>query len=64
MIQGNGFTAVSYFIFVSRGISGRIYTNFPVFTEWIISESKASKGYISLSAGNKKNNGIPCIASC
>ena len=56
--------AVSCFIFVSAKIGGRFYTNFPVFNEWIILESKACKRYISLSVGNKKNNGIPCIASC
>ena len=53
--------AVYCFIFVSAKIGGRFNTNFPVFIEWIISESKAS---ISLSVANKKNNGIPCIASC
>ena len=56
--------AVSCFIFVSAKIGGRFNTNFPVFIEWIILESKACKRYISLSVGNKKNNGIPCIASC
>ena len=31
MIRGNGFTAISCFIFVSPKIGGRIYTNFSVF---------------------------------
>ena len=33
MMRGNGFTAISYFVFVSRKIGGRIYTKFPVFLE-------------------------------
>ena len=33
----NGFTAKSFFIIVSPKIGGPIYTNFPVFIEWIIS---------------------------
>ena len=36
MIQGNGFMAISCFIFVSPKLAGRIYTNFSVFLEWII----------------------------
>ena len=36
MIQGNGFMAMSCFIFVSPKIGGRSYTNYPVFLELII----------------------------
>ena len=36
MIRGNGFTEISCFIFLSPKIGARIYTNFPVFIEWII----------------------------
>ena len=36
MIPANEFTAISCFIFVFPNISGRIYTNFPVFIAWII----------------------------
>ena len=36
MIRGNGFMAISYFIFMSPKIGGGIYTNFSVFIEWII----------------------------
>ena len=33
MIRGNGFSAISCFIFVSPKIGGCIYTNFPVLLE-------------------------------
>ena len=36
MIRDNGFTAISCFISVSPKFGGRIYTNFPVFLDWII----------------------------
>ena len=68
-IRGNWFKAISCFIFVSPNSGGCIYTNFPVFTEWIIwvfylNHWNPCKGDISLSVGNKENCGIPCIASC
>ena len=36
MIWSNGYTEIPCFIFVSQKIGGRIYANFPVFSEWII----------------------------
>ena len=34
-MDSNGFTVISCFIFVFPKIGGRIYTNVPVFLEWI-----------------------------
>ena len=36
MIQGNGFVAISCFIFVSPKLNGCIYTIFSAFLGWII----------------------------
>ena len=61
MIRGNGFTAVSRFIFVSPKIGGRIYSNFPVFLEWNIWVIEGLQRFILLNVWNKKITGFSAL---